>query len=866
MGNSTTAQSSGHHVVSEARATGAADRAEQAAKIARDAAKRASVVQEQMQEWASHQEAEEVARRSWFSSAQGGIRDRRHHVQLEAVQADADAKVAASQAESESWAAAVAAEQAKLRTAEAEKMECEAQLEQMQRRLEVAEERVRTLEQKIRRQQLAWVAALLVGLALGALLGGLAGAAAATASSSGGQLEPGSPSWSSEHVASQDAASIVSAVAGLTFQMFSLPNVLTGFGSLAVSGVYVYFIFRFWRFLIDGAELTAEAKEGEICQAAQLSAALSLGYGLVLVLAGDRMWSRGDHGSRILGGLLYSCATPAAPFVVACGLRVLGWRWLAEIRLLGSPGRQSLIDMHRAGPAPAVLLISLAGIAAAVVLYARSQFPLLLIPGMMCLFCAVMALAMMLWSQLRLPRCSSAALQPEVLTILGFGALALAGASSAAAERQMAPAIRLALLVSGMNSLLLALPAVVLGLLERSVPDRNNLAATSIYRPPQFAQECVRLALHMQESLQFAVAAGIYIVVWVAIMTSALRLHLWTYRPFVLISLTALCAVSPMGSILWTLVFRVPIGLWFMAIVMASESNDSSVADPVLQEVLRWLGPHPAPFLHLLHSLMQACTASTAMVFLGSGLAYTVKEIGQHSTVPSMVSWLLCFLAVAARADCKGPFLSLCFAAWALGFLLLGVRLLPRWSTTSTIVVVVLAARLCLCSNGSLLITLCCSGIVCFLCITLDFGEGRATNAIRRAFLHGQTERIERVPLGTRLAVSGFLFIMGVTSDEAVLVTLGCFCVYTSLASTVPLDDDFSRAVVVASCGLATMLLGELAQAYMLPVQAAIITVLQCLPVYSALFDEAAMEGLLGEVWALRSFLRDVQALVDGRA
>merc|ERR1712151_137415 len=122
---------------------------------------------------------------------------------------------------------------------------------------------------------------------------------------------------------------------------------------------------------------------------------------------------------------------------------------------------------------------------------------------------------------------------------------------------------------------------------------------------------------------------------------------------------------------------------------------------------------------------------------------------------------------------------------------------------------------------------------------------------------------VDQAPFKLRLAVGGALLFQGVMSDEAVLLTLGCFCTYTSLASTMVGEDNFSRAIVIATCGLATMLLGELAQAYMLPLQVALASTFELLPVCGTLFGKTALNGLLAEVWALRAVLQDITALVN---
>lgn len=649
---------------------------------------------------------------------------------------------------------------------------------------------------------------------------------------------------------------IVSAVTDLTLQIVSLPNVLTSVGSLALTGVLVYVLLSFWN---DDRRIEATYR-----YASWRTAVLALGYGAVLVLAGDRSWSRGDDGSRILGGLLYCGGAIAAPVVAACLLHVLGWSWLTGVTRLGSRGMRSLVDMDRAGPAPAVMIIAGIGACAAMSLHARSGFPLLLVPATCCLYMGFVCLIMVLWRILRLPRCPSALLQPEVMATFAFGALMLLGASSNDEGRNQPAAARLAMLVSGMNAMLVALPALLMGVVDVFVPNGVGLALASIYEPFTLGAKCFDLLGRVRNTIVFSAAASVYVLVWVAVMNNALRLRLWTFRPFVLLSLNALCAASPYGSLGWTLVFRVPIGIWLLAVVMHVE-NAGSGMDPVLQEVLRWLGPHPGPFLELLHGILQASTASTAMICLGSGLVCARHQFGARSWIHLSICWGFSVLSLAARADCAGALVSLCLSISAIVFFFIGTHLLPDWSgASSRLVVFLLAGRLCHSGHGSMVMTLSCGFTICFLCLTMAFGESDSAHGMRKVLLHGDGTRAAPVAFFVRLAASATLFFHGVATDSTVLVTLGCFCIYTSLASTIAGNDNLSRATVVALCALATMLLGEAAQTYLAPMQAGIAYVASWFPCAQILLDSSATDSLPCDVWLLRGILLDVRNVVRG--
>eukprot|EP00927_Polykrikos_kofoidii_P037277 TRINITY_DN31402_c0_g1_i1.p1 TRINITY_DN31402_c0_g1~~TRINITY_DN31402_c0_g1_i1.p1 ORF type:complete len:872 (-),score=111.11 TRINITY_DN31402_c0_g1_i1:14-2629(-) len=848
--------------------------AQQAAEKARTAATEAHVAVEEakqslakVQSLISNRDEVVEERTAWWRSrkTQGhdGKLERLCKAQMETAEANAKALVAAHLATAEASAARANAAQASFAAEAIGRVASEAALEPLKVRLRAAEEK-----------QTMWMLGSVGAFAGGVFLGGLIGASV-SAASPGVACSRGTAAG----LASDEDTGIVSAVAGLTWQLLSLPNVLTGVGSLAVTGVYVFLLLRVW------APLMSEnmADETELRSASCVSAFLSAGYAFILLLAGDRLWSRHDDGSRILGGLLYCGNVVADTAVVACGLRVLGWRWLRGVAQLGSVGKQSLVDLDGAGPAPAVLIVAAAGFAASVLLYARSEFPLLLVPALWCLYSAWVAAAMILWRLLRLPRGASALLQPEVLTALGLAVILLICFTTNSAEQKLSRVVRLGLLISGMDVILVAFPLVILGLLDWFRPNELELASTSIYDPFKLGSKCMQLVWHVRETVDFAFAGAVYLAIWVSIMTTSVRQHLWSCRPFVIVSFNALSAVSPKRSVLWILMFRIPIGLWLLAVVLFLE-RDSRIADPLLQEVLRWLGPHPGHFLQLVHHFLQASTACTSMTCLGSSVAWASQEHGQRSWIRAIISWSLTLLALAARVDCHGQLLRFWLAFFALAFAFVGVKSLPRWRTAPPrFLVFLLVGRLCLLGKTSLLITVVSASCVCFMCVTLAFGEGQLTLAARRFILHGEDGAAERVSFGLRLSMSSLLFFLGVVNDEALLITLGCFCIYTSLASIVAGDDYLSMAVVVAACGVATMLLGEMAQTYMVPMRAALFSIGHGVSALEALLDEGpliqavadlpldtgrydkALGGLPVELWLLRQFLlKDLVRLVGG--
>eukprot|EP00930_Biecheleria_cincta_P043253 TRINITY_DN29716_c0_g1_i1.p1 TRINITY_DN29716_c0_g1~~TRINITY_DN29716_c0_g1_i1.p1 ORF type:complete len:862 (+),score=145.11 TRINITY_DN29716_c0_g1_i1:65-2587(+) len=824
--------------VAAGQAAQAAAKAETSATQASGAAQRAERIRSQL--------AEEIAvvsetSQSWWRSAESSIQRLRMQAQIDAEKTEADAKVAAANAQAQ---AAISRADA----AEAMRHAWDAKRRDLERANAVLQDGLREAQVKINKQEFMWIAGLIWGLVGGALLGGLMGAAAAAT----GPALTGSQG--ARRSSDLSEFGIMSAVTDLTLQIVSLPNVLTSVGSLALTAVLVYVLVSFW----------TDDWRTKVRHISWRTALLSLGYGAVLVHAGDRSWSRGDDGSRILGGLLYCGGAVAAPVVAACMLHVAGWYWLTGVMRLGSRGMQSLVDMDRAGPAPAMMIVAGVGACAAMALYGRSGFPLLLVPATCCFYIGFVSLIMVLWHILRLSRCPSALLQPEVMATFAFGALMLLGFSASVEEQSRLAAARLAMLVSGMNAMLVALPTILMGVVDTCVPNGAGLALTSIYDPFTLGPKCFELLSRVRETMAFSAAAFVYVLAWVAVMNTALRLRLWTFRPFVLLSLNALCAASPYGSLGWTLVFRVPIGIWLLAVVMHVENSGSGM-DPVLQEVLRWLGPHPGPFLQLLHGVLQASTAATAMICLGSGLVCARHQFGARSWIHLLICWGFSLLSLAARTDCTGTLVSLCFSTSATIFFFIGTHLLPDWNgVLSRLVVFLLAGRLCLLGHGSMVMTLSCGFAVCFLCLTMAFGENTVAYGMRQVLLHVDQARSVPVAFFVRLAASVTLFLHGVSTDGTVLVTLGCFCIYTSLASTIAGSDNLSRATIVALCALATMLLGEAAQTYMAPMQAGVAYVASWFPLAQILLDSSATDSLPFDVWILRGILWDVRNLIRG--
>jgi hypothetical protein len=61
------------------------------------------------------------------------------------------------------------------------------------------------------------------------------------------------------------------------------------------------------------------------------------------------------------------------------------------------------------------------------------------------------------------------------------------------------------------------------------------------------------------------------------------------------------------------------------------------------------------------------------------------------------------------------------------------------------------------------------------------------------------------------------------------------------------------------------MLLGEVVQVYMVPLQEIFGALAAHIPLPNALFEKGGLDGLPSDVWLVRYFLVDVVALVSGR-
>lgn len=204
-----------------------------------------------------------------------------------------------------------------------------------------------------------------------------------------------------------------------------------------------------------------------------------------------------------------------------------------------------------------------------------------------------------------------------------------------------------------------------------------------------------------------------------------------------------------------------------------------------------------------------------------------------------------------------GSLVSFCLATAAVIFFLIGTRLLPEFhSSQSRVIVFLLTGRMCYLGHGCLMINVVCGGLVCFQCATLAFGEGPEAKSAREQLLHPQEGQLGKVPFAMRLLASAYLFLHGVATHETFVITLGCFCIYTSVASAVAGDSALAKALVVALCGLATMFLGELAQTYVTPLQGQLAFLGEQMP-WSSLAGDLPLD-----VACLRSVLDDITNLI----
>lgn len=837
-----------------ASASTAAARAAAAAAEARASEQQLQLLREELLTIVREQPAEPEAiaapPRRWWQRSEPEVRQRQAEEAQRLLQLQTEARMAIAEARTQT-----ATLRAQLHEAEARASSQQATATAQRARADASEaaltpwrNRATTAERKVKQQEYMWAVALAIGLLVGAVIGGLVGAAVAGSGAGGTEasIEPGRPG-------------IVMAVVGLTRQVLSLANVLTLVGSLALTAVYVFGMVVCWTPL---AEQGSSPDEEAICNASRRWALLSLGYGAMLYLVGDRALSRGDEGSRLVGGLFHCGVAMLAPVVVACGMRVLGWRWLTGVRELGGPGRQSLADCgggHH--PAAAVALVASAGAETAMLLYLRSSFPLLMMPALTCSYVGFVALAAVLWQPLGLPRYSTALLQPESLATLLFSCTALAAAGVGEAP----PAVRLAFLVGGMTSLLVALPAALLGILDLRLPgpatDTSGAGGgqptTSLYAPLPLGSHCVDAVRRVQASGEFAFAGAVYMAVWVSIMTTALQLRLLTCRPFALASIALLCVVAPRRSPLWDLAFKLPVGFWLLAVAVLVEhtGDDEASWDPILREVLRLLGPRPAPFLQLLDGALQVATVCTAMTCLVASLE-SVAAIFERTWLPSALAWLLCLLSMATRTDVHGASCSFCFALWALGLYILGTQLIPRWSVAARLAAFAFACRLFVLGHDSFLLLVGCGLAAGFVFFGLAFGEVSQL----RIMLHAVgDEDGPAAPWQVRLLASLALLAYAAASDAALLLALSCFCLYAALASLAPVGM-LERCIVVAVCGLATVLLGEAVQGWTGPLQVAVAELVTRSPLHGG----PSQGGLPLDLLALRSLLRKLVLAMSG--
>eukprot|EP00928_Gymnodinium_smaydae_P035963 TRINITY_DN25221_c0_g2_i1.p1 TRINITY_DN25221_c0_g2~~TRINITY_DN25221_c0_g2_i1.p1 ORF type:complete len:734 (+),score=55.63 TRINITY_DN25221_c0_g2_i1:35-2236(+) len=606
------------------------------------------------------------------------------------------------------------------------------------------------------------------------------------------------------------SSELISAVAALTFNILSVANIFHLAGSLTITAVYCFLI---------GLFLTQD----ETTIACMKCAIGSVAYVVVLGLMGVRLASHGDVGSAVVGGLLQTTTAYSVLPGVAFVLQACGLTWMERCKLLGSD-HLSIVD---AGwkLSLALLLTAACGCCSALVLHKMSGFPLLMAPAFLCTYLSFVGLSMLLWQVFRFPF-RYGCLQPEILSTLAFGAAMLRAADAFFSAR---PEVYMGMMVTSLNALLFSLPLVMLGRLERwvPVPDGTNPANLSIYRPLHLLSHCRHVLMESRDSIPFAIAAGIYTILWMSIMTKALRLHLWAARPFALLSMSSLCLVVPHRSRHWALGFRVPLGLWFLGAVVHSETSSENNGDPVLGALLRWLGPHPSEFLAFADSILQVLTASTAMQFLSMG-ARSLYDAGEHSWTAAVAFWFISLLAMAARGVTSGRLLiGLCLSSWSVGLWLTGIRKAPSWAGAgSRLFFIAVSARLCHIGHDSFLMLCAGVAVICVAYFSLLFGENESAAKFRIGCVNADPDTASAAPSAVAMCVCAGLVGYGAVFGEALLISLGCFCTYASVAAFAAGDDPVSKALLIAGCAVATMLLGEVVQKALGPVQVVLSSVL----------------------------------------
>jgi hypothetical protein len=229
------------------------------------------------------------------------------------------------------------------------------------------------------------------------------------------------------------------------------------------------------------------------------------------------------------------------------------------------------------------------------------------------------------------------------------------------------------------------------------------------------------------------------------------------------------------------------------------------------------------------------------------------------------IYWLLSAILVAAQQEVNSFLMRQFVAVWTCAFFILGVRVLPGWADGhARLITFAVASRLCLIGRESLLVQLVAAAFVAGTCLSLVFGENSAMVTIREVLLHPDARPAPRKDASLGFIGSAMLLGYGMMYAEVLIVMLGCLCIYSSVASIVVGDDPLSRALVIALCGLVTMLLSEIIQEQLLPLQSVLGSMGTAFPLFCSILSGSAQDGLPFDVWMLRDLLRDAAAAVGG--
>mmetsp|Transcript_7394 Transcript_7394/g.16222 ORF Transcript_7394/g.16222 Transcript_7394/m.16222 type:complete len:918 (+) Transcript_7394:76-2829(+) len=715
--------------------------------------------------------------------------------------------------------------------------------------------------------------AFILGMVLGLGIGGAAGALSLFSppevvpmlEDGSGTLQQHAGKWGQENAAwhldtSDTGPELFSAVAGITRELISLANLLHAVGSMALTAVYLFLLVTEY----DSCEQEATVK-------ARRAFGWTLSYMALLLVMGMTLSRRAERGGQILGGFLFCGVAVVAPVLTGLGLRGLDWRWSDPI--VNDLGRQavSLGNLEVNHARLALILMAAAMCGASISLYLVAGFPLLMVPANIGLYTFCITVLCQWFAKMRTFRCAGL-LQPEVVSTLSFAVALLAVSISPVGHIGFPAPVRLSFLVSSMNALLVSAPIVILGVIERVVPRRSIQAGAgdlwvtvSVWKLFPFLEQLYHMLESVQGTAAFAVGATVYLLVWILVMTASLRMRLWACRPFSLLSVVALCAALPRQSVKWALAFKVPLGLWLLAVALFVENAGESMADPVLREVLGWLGPRPAPFLALFHSILQVSTINSAMLCLTAGIDSAHHEVGSNAWVLVGCAWLVGLMAVQSRSEARGSLPRFALSIWSAFFLMLGTRLAPAWSSLSTRALIFAASTrwaVMAVSIDSFPLGMTAAFLLGFTYLGL-LGEGQELYRIRRSLISENNTMAEQAPRVVVLLLLSALILTSLVAEAKTPLTLGCFMFYILLTSAVAGKTAVSRALVVGSCGVATMLLADTVQECVGPVQMAATSFGE------QLFGETLVASLRSDppdMLLPRLLLRDLTALVSGQA